>query len=141
MGSHVEAVPPQQAPSAPITRRAACAYLSFTTCLMSWSAMARSSGAAAGGVFGERQARGDLRRRRRDVVLQVVVEMVDLPLDPVRILDPELVLVGVAAVHAHLLLHRQPGRLHSAQQLHHEGRRVHLYTDVIDRADYSGLPT
>src|SRR2546425_8578024 len=38
-------------------------------------------------------------------LFDVVVQDVDFPVDAVWILDPELVLVGVAAVHAHLLAH------------------------------------
>src|SRR5688572_8719169 len=41
-------------------------------------------------------------------VLDVVVEHVHFPLHAVRILHPELVLVGVAAIHAELLAHGQP---------------------------------
>src|SRR5688572_32395733 len=46
-------------------------------------------------------------------VLDVVIEDVDFPLHAVGILHPELVLVGVAAVHAELLAHGQARRLHA----------------------------
>src|ERR1700731_1753390 len=117
MGSHsprADAVP-QPEPSPAVTRSAARAYLSFTMSLMSWSAIARRlrcprSGRAAGVALGHRKAHA-LGLGRVLVPLEVVVQVVDLPLHPVRIADPELVLVGVAAVDPHLLAHRQPGRL------------------------------
>src|SRR6516165_2759210 len=50
---------------------------------------------AATGGLGKSEADGALIRWLDDFVLEVVVQVIDLPLDPVRILHPELVLVGV----------------------------------------------
>src|SRR5205809_2344845 len=142
MGSHSprEDEAPQHELSPLDTQSAALPYLSFTICLMSWSAMtcpprlvprAGCSGRAAGAALGHREIPEADRGR---LVLEVVVQMVDLPLDPIRVLDPELVLVGVTAVHAHLLAHRQPPRLHAAQLRRHALRRVDLDADVVHDA-------
>src|SRR5438093_1154570 len=63
---------------------------------------AAAGASAARARTDHRQARP--RRHPLFLALEVVVEVVHLPLDAVRILHPELVLVGVAAVDAHLLL-------------------------------------
>src|SRR5262245_47532833 len=129
-------LPEQQEASPPATTlSAAFPYLFFTICLMSWSAMAwspvtlpRLRGAVRRRAAGVRPGEGKLRRhiglagRHLRLVLEVVVQVVHLPLDAVRILDPELVLVGMAAVHTHLLAHRQPGRLDASELRHHFGR-------------------
>src|SRR5437762_14118752 len=75
----------------------------------------------------------DIGRARR-AVLDVVVEDVDLPLHAVGVLDPELVLIGVTAVHAELLAYGQPGRLHALHLPYHDGLRRHLDAHVIDAA-------
>src|SRR5206468_8650989 len=82
-----------------------------------------------------RQARP--RRHPLFLALEVVVEVVHLPLDAVRILHPELVLVGVAAVDAHLLLHGKAGRLDAGQLRDHGLHGIDLDADVVDgpRAD------
>src|SRR5215471_15684732 len=46
-------------------------------------------------------------RSHDGLVLEIVVQVIHLPLHAVGIRDPELVLVGVAAIDAHLLAHRQ----------------------------------
>src|SRR2546426_562175 len=68
------------------------------------------------------------------LVLQIVVEMIDLPLHAVGVRDPELVLVGVTAVDAHLLGDGEPGGL-DARQLGHDGlHRLDLDADMVDGA-------
>src|SRR5262249_25019937 len=122
-------------------------YLSLTICLMSWSDMAWSSSGrrrlrradrrrAARARLGEREPRRPLRANRGHVglVLEVVVEVVHLPLDAVRVLHPELVLVGVAAIPAHLLAHREPGRLDARELRPDLGSRLDLNAQVIHRA-------
>ena len=52
----------------------------------------------------------------------------------VGVLDPELVLIGVTAVHAELLAYGQPGRLHALHLPYHDGLRRHLDAHVIDAA-------
>src|SRR5258708_13436201 len=97
---------PQQALPSAVTLSAALPYLSFTICLRSGSLMAALSRGAAGVALGQLEA---LRRLGAgDLVLEIVVEVVDLPLDTVGILHPELVLVGVAAVDPHLLTAADP---------------------------------
>src|SRR5262249_34849276 len=105
---------PQEAWPPAATSSAALPYLSLTICLMSPSLMAASSRRAAGGAATV-AALGQLEPQRlpgcRSFVLEVVVEVIDLPLDAVRILDPELVLIVVAAVDSHLLADSQSRRL------------------------------
>src|SRR5207247_7014833 len=123
---------PQQALPPAATLRAALPYLSFTTCWMSASLMAASARSAAGVALGQLQSLRLL--RRREVVLQIVVEVVDLPLDAIGILYPELVLVGVAAIDAHFLADGQTGGLHAREVGRHRVHRVHLDAHVIHRA-------
>ncbi len=63
--------------------------------------------------------------------------MIHLPLDAIRILHPELVLVGVAAVDPHLFPHWESGGLDPGQLRRHGLDRVDLDPDVVDgpRAD------
>src|SRR5215475_5908028 len=128
---------PQEAWPPAATSSAALPYLSLTICLMSPSLMAASSRRAARGAATV-AALGQLEPQRlpgcRSFVLEVVVEVIDLPLDAVRILDPELVLIGVAAVDSHLLADRQSGRLHAGEVFHHGRHRVDLDADVVHRA-------
>src|SRR5262245_19898962 len=70
--------------------------------------------------------------------LGVMVDDVDLPGVAVRVADPELVLVRVAAVRPHLLLDGQPRRLHATQVPLHLGAVAELNPEV-SRAD-AGLP-
>src|SRR5262249_20999691 len=153
IGSAAASVPQQafveqQEASPPATTfSAALPYLSFTTCLMSWSAMAWPSvslaslrAAARRGAAGARLGQGESRwqtgaaaRRRVGLVLEIVVQVVHLPLDAVGILHPELVLVGVAAVHAHLLAHREPRGLDARELRHHVGRRLDLHPEMVHR--------
>src|SRR5213078_1984157 len=115
--SRPETLPQQELPPV-VTLSAALPYLSFTICLMScfvsWSAISAS---AARVVFGQleplRLGRVLSDDRHLAIGVDVVVEVVDLPLHAVRVLDPELVLVGVAAVDPHLLAHGQAGGLHA----------------------------
>src|SRR2546427_13021616 len=67
------------------------------------------------------------------LALQVVVEVVDLPLHAARILHPELILVGVAAVDTHLLTHWYACRFYAPKLNHHSVRRVHLDAHVVNR--------
>src|SRR5258708_36138910 len=128
---------PQQALPSAVTLSAALPYLSFTICLRSGSLIAALSRGAAGVALGQLEA---LRRLGAgDLVLEIVVEVVDLPLDTVGILHPELVLVGVAAVDAHLLTDGEPRRLHAGEVGRHRVHRVHLDAHVIDRA-LGGMP-
>src|SRR6266404_5307423 len=115
-----ETLPQQELPPE-ATLSAALPYLSFTICLMSGSLMAASSRGAAGVALGQLQSLRPL----CDLVLEIVVEVVDLPLDAVGILHPELVLVGMAAVDAHFLDHRQASCLDPRQLRHHRLDRVH----------------
>src|SRR2546422_2336511 len=69
------------------------------------------SGRAAGAALG--QLEPFERLRQTALVLEVVVEVVDLPLHAARILHPELILVGVAAVDTHLLAHGYARRFHT----------------------------
>src|SRR5215813_5598899 len=87
-------------------------------------------GPTAGARLGEPEECGDGRRLR--LVLEIVVQVIYLPLDAIRILDPELVLVRVAAIHAHLLAHGQPGRLDPRELRRDFGRRLDLDPEVID---------
>src|SRR5947208_5355619 len=59
------------------------------------------------------------RRRHGGLALQVVVQVVHLPLDAVGVSSPELVLVSVAAVDAHLLAHGYARRFHTLKLNHH----------------------
>src|SRR5215475_4796250 len=101
---------PQEAWPPAATSSAALPYLSLTICLMSPSLMTAPSRRATGRAATV-AALGQLESQRlpgcRSFVLEVVVEVIDLPLDAVRILDPELVLIGVAAVDAHLFAYGQ----------------------------------
>src|SRR3990172_4604633 len=65
---------------------------------------------------------------------QVVVQVIDLPFDAVRIPDPELVLIGVAAVDSHLLVDRNSSCLHAGEMRHHRLGRVHLDAQVMHHA-------
>src|SRR5262245_1151765 len=151
MGSAAASVPQQalveqQAASPPATTwSAALPYLSLTISLMSWSVMARSSRVCPAALRRWRAAGTRLRQGKRGpetgaaarahlgLVLEVVVQVVDLPLDAVGILHPELVLVRVAAVHAHLLAHGQPGRLDARELRHDLGRRLDLNAEMVHR--------
>src|SRR5215468_5227082 len=128
---------PLEAQPPAATLSAALPYLSFTICLMSTSLMTASSRRAAGRAA-TLAALGQLESQRLpgygSFVLEVVVEVVNLPLHAVRILDPELVLVGVAAVDPHLLGHRQSGGLDPGELGHHRCHRIDLDPDVIDGA-------
>src|SRR5207248_2423215 len=97
---------------------------------------ARPAAAATGGsddgeTVLERRGIGDA---PGGTLVDVVVQDVDFPVDAVRILDPELVLVGMTAVHGHLLAHRQPRRLHAGELAHDDLRRLHLDAHVVDVA-------
>src|SRR5216684_7561335 len=130
IGSHSpreDAEPQQDALSAAVTRSAARAYFSFTMLLMS-SLISASSRRAAGGALGQRQPHAS---RRGHLALEVVVEVIDLPLHAVGIPDPELVLVRVAAVDAHLLPHRQSGRLDAGQLGNHGIHLGRLASGVV----------
>jgi hypothetical protein len=59
--------------------------------------------------------------------------VIDLPLHAVRILDPELVLVGVAAVDAHLLAHGKPRRLDARELRDHLGGGLDLDPEMVHR--------
>src|SRR3989441_7596454 len=87
---------------------------------------------ATPGLLNHRQT---VRPRRRHVglALQVVVQGVHLPLDAVGVLNPELVLVRVAAVDAHLLAHWYACRFYAPKLNHHSVRRVHLDAHVVNR--------
>src|SRR5215475_12660602 len=125
---------PQQALSPATTFRAALPYLSCTTCLMSGSLMTTSSRGAAGGaatLAARGQLESDRLPGRGSILLEIVVEVVDLPVDAVGVLDPELVLVGVAAVDAHLFAHRQARGLDPGEMSHHRVHGVHLDPDVV----------
>src|SRR5215831_13421520 len=126
--SRSDALPQEALPPA-ATSSAALPYLSLTICLMSPSLMAASSRRAAGRAATV-AALGQLESQRlpgcRSFVLEVVVEVIDLPLDAVRILDPELVLIGVAAVDPHLFAYGQARCLHTSQVSHHRVHGVHL---------------
>src|SRR5215510_574913 len=115
-------LPQQEALLPATTSRAALPYLSFTICLMSASLMTASSRRAAGRAA-TLAALGQLESPRlpdhRGLVLEIVVEVIDLPVDTVGILDPELVLVGVAAIDAHLFAHGQPRGLDPREVSHH----------------------
>jgi len=65
---------------------------------------------------------------------QVVVQVIDFPLDTVWIPNPELVLIGVAAVDPHLLVDRNSSRLHAGEMRHHRLGRVHLDAQVMHDA-------
>src|SRR5437763_7208547 len=93
-------------------------------------------GRAAAAALHHREALGgrqvlDVGRR---AVLDVVIENVDLPLNAVGVLHPELVLIGVTAVHAEFLADGQPGRLHALHLPDDGGPRRHLDAHVIDAA-------
>src|SRR5215467_243221 len=140
--SRPDALPQEALPPA-ATSSAALPYLSLTICLMSPSLMTAPSRRAAGRAATVAAALGQLESQRlpgcRSFVLEVVVEVIDFPLDAVRILDPELVLIGVAAVDPHLLADRQSGRLHAGEVFHHGRHRVDLDADVVHRA-LRGVP-
>src|SRR3989454_12823535 len=89
------------------------------------------SGRAAGAALG--QLEPFERLRQTALVLEVVVEWVALPPHAVRILHPELIWVGVAAVAPHLLAHGYARRFHTLKLNHHSLRRVHLDAHVINR--------
>src|SRR5215831_10897502 len=134
--SRPDALPQEALPPA-ATVSAALPYLSFTICLMSASLMTASSRRAAGrpatlATLGQLESQGLL--GHGGLVLEIVVEVVHLPLHAVGILDPELVLVGVAAVDAHLFAHGQACRLDAGEVVHDRAHRVHLNADVIHRA-------
>src|SRR5882724_782607 len=124
-----ETLPQQELPPE-ATLSAALPYLSFTICLMSGSLMAASSRGAAGVALGQLQSLRPL----CDLVLEIVVEVVDLPLDAVGILHPELVLVGMAAVDAHFFTDGEARRLDAGEVGRHRVHRVHLNAHVIHRA-------
>src|SRR5215813_9627415 len=128
---------PLEAQPPAATLSAALPYLSFTICLMSTSLMTVSSRRAAGRAA-TLAALGQLESQRLpgygSFVLEVVVEVIDLPLHAVRILDPELVLVGVAAVDPHLFPHGQARRLDASEMLHDRAHSVDLDADMIDDA-------
>src|SRR5499433_3883331 len=133
--SRPDALPQEALPPA-ATVSAALPYLSFTICLMSASLMTASSRRAAGrpatlATLGQLESQGLL--GHGGLVLEIVVEVVDLPLHAVGVLDPELVLIGVAAVDAHLFAHGQARRLHTSQMSHHRVHGVHLNADVVHR--------
>src|SRR2546430_17623327 len=67
-------------------------------------------------------------------ILEVVVQVIDLPLHAVWILDPELVLIRMAAVHPDLLAHRQPSGLDSGEVDRHGLGAVDLDADVVHRS-------
>src|SRR4029453_586326 len=104
---------PQQALPPAVTLRAALPYLSFTICLRSESLMAAPSRGTAGVALGQLEPLRCL--GAGDLVLEIVVEVVDLPLDTVGILYPELVLVGVAAVDALFLTDGESRRLDAGE--------------------------
>src|SRR5437879_10369783 len=87
---------------------------------------------ATPGLLNHRQT---VRPRRRHVglALQVIVQVVHLPLDAVGVSNPELVLVSMAAVDAHLLAHGYARRFNALKLNHHSLRRVHLDAHVINR--------
>src|SRR5215467_1659485 len=133
---------PLEAQPRAATLRAALPYLSFTICLMSASLMTASSRRAIGRAA-TLAAFGQLKSQRFPghwgFVLEIVVEVVHLPLHAVGILDPELVLIGVAAVDAHLFAHGQARRLDAGEMVHDRARCVDLNADVIHRA-LGGVP-
>src|SRR5215467_9493523 len=104
---------------------------------MSASLMAAPSRRAAGRAA-TLAAFGQLESRQlsgyRLLVLEIVVEVVHLPLHAVRILDPELVLIGVAAVDPHLFPHGQARRLDAGEMVHDRAHRVDLDADMIHGA-------
>jgi len=108
------------------TRSAACPFLFHQIP----NAFVTGGASAARARTDDRQARP--LRHHVFLALEVVVEVVHLPLDAVGIAHPELVLVGVAAVDAHLLPHREAGRLDAGQLRHHGLDGIDLHTDVID---------
>src|SRR5262245_6343910 len=129
--------PQHEAPLPATTLSAALPYLSLTICLMSASLMAASSRRTAGwatavAALGQLESLG--LSGYRSLVLEVVVEVIDLPLHAVRILDPELVLVGVTAVDPHLLTDRQSGCFHAGEVCHHGRHSVDLDSDMVHRA-------
>src|SRR6185295_4217806 len=128
-----DAVPQQDALPSDTTRSAACPYFSFTISLMSSALMTGppSAGAAAARRLGHGQAEAHGANGGRYLVLEIVVEVIDLPLGPVRIHHPELVLVGMAAVDRHLLAYRQSGRLDPVELAHHVGGAVQLDTQMV----------
>src|SRR5215467_12388483 len=133
---------PLEAQPPAATLRAALPYLSFTICLMLASLMTASSRRAAGRAA-TLAALGQLESQRFPghwgFVLEIVVEVVHLPLHAVGILDPELVLIGMAAVDSHLLPHRQAGRLDAGEMIHDRAHRVDLNADMIHRP-LGGVP-
>src|SRR6266481_1416063 len=126
-----ESLPQQELPPE-ATLSAALPYLSFTICRMSGSLMAASSRGAAGVALGQLQSLRLLCPRA--LVLEIVVEVVDLPLDAVGILHPELVLVGMAAVDAHFFTDGEARRLDAGEVGRHRVHCVHLNAHVIHRA-------
>ena len=60
--------------------------------------------------------------------------MVHLPLHAVGILDPELVLIGVATVHAQLLAHGELRLLDAGEMSHDHRGGLDLDPQVVDRA-------
>src|SRR5499433_146216 len=110
-----EALPPAATSSAALT------YLSFTICLMSASFMIASSRRAAGRaatLAALCQLESQWLPGHGGLVLEIIVEVVHLPLHAVGVLDPELVLVGMAAVDAHLFAHGQACRLDAGEVVH-----------------------
>src|SRR5262245_20197004 len=106
------------------TRSAARPYFCFTTSLVVSSLTAlhlpsidrprchlQSSLRAARTTAARGRCRGNHRQTDRPdrnlglVTLEVIIEVVDLPLHAVGILHPELILVGVATVDPHLFRH------------------------------------
>src|SRR5215471_9506638 len=128
---------PLEAQPPAATLSAALPYLSLTICLMSASLMTASSRRAARRTATV-SALGQLESQRLpgygSFVLEVVVEVIDLPLDAIRILDPELVLIGVAAVDAHLFAYGQARCLDACEMLPDRAHRVDLDADMIDGA-------
>src|SRR5262244_4223935 len=131
--SRPDALPQEALPPA-ATVSAALPYLSFTICLMSASLMTASSRRAAGrpatlATLGQLESQGLL--GHGGLVHEIVVEVVHLPLHAVGILDPELVLVGVAAVDAHLFAHGQACRLDAGEVVHDRAHRSEEHTSEL----------
>src|SRR5207302_5233029 len=83
---------------------------------------ARRAAAAAGLHHGQTVLE---RRAHGGTLVDVAIQDVDFPVDAVRLLDPELVLVGMTTVHAHLLAHRQARRPHPRNLAHHDRHQLH----------------
>src|SRR5581483_6517052 len=64
--------------------------------------------------------------------LDVEVQVVHLPAEPVRVGDPELVGIGVAAGHSQLLVDVESSRLHAQQVFAHFLRRIQLNAEMLN---------